>query len=606
MYRRTVSSVVLLATILLGMIIHPSVVGAVPHSPSEVPLSQYYPGSRTFSETGHTISNHFYKVWNSTPNAMFVYGMPISQPFIEQSFSNPGEFYRVQYFERAILEEHPDNAGTKYYILGRLLGSKSVASRLSEAPFQAVGDPGDGSYDSVSKHTLRNSPAPFRNFYNSNGGITAFGRPLSEQFQEVNKADGKTYWVQYFERQRMEWHPDESNPSNQIMLGLLGNEYRDANQQGNPAFTPGAALPPELSGANNGGLSASGGIAYGVNVNLSEKDSGIDRKRSLQMVRDSGMGWIRFMVYWQYQDDQWRGPQWGELDDKVNDAHAAGIKVLVTVAKSPSWATSNGSDGMPRRDMFSRYNSFLSQMATRYKGKINAYEIWNEPNLAHENGGTVANASYYMDLLVGASQSIKAADPSAYIVSAGPSSTETNKSWIAISDLVFFDQMFSDPRFNQYVDIVGAHPGGAANPADTCPGGKPSPAIGWTNNTEFFFCRIEDIRTRMVRYGINKPMWVTEYGWATTNHSPAYSFGNQTTYAEQADYIIQAMDLAKTKYSPWLTGLFLWNLNYSVSDEIHKNKTGSYGNDPFYAYSIINADYSPRPAYNAIKAYLNR
>jgi hypothetical protein len=110
----------------------------------------------------------------------------------------------------------------------------------------------------------------------------------------------------------------------------------------------------------------------------------------------------------------------------------------------------------------------------------------------------------------------------------------------------------------------------------------------------------------MVRYGINKPMWVTEYGWATANHSGAYSFGNQTSYAEQADYIIQSMDLAKTKYSPWLTGLFLWNLNYSVSDEIHKNKTGSYGVDPFYAYSIINADYSPRPAYDAIRAYLNR
>src|SRR5690606_23073556 len=108
-----------------------------------------------------------------------------------------------QYFERAVLEEHPENQGTNYYVLGRLLGNKIIQGRENEAPFQPVADPGDGTYDSATRHTLRNSPAPFRNFYNSNGGIEVFGRPTSEQFQEVNQATGETYWVQYFERQRM-------------------------------------------------------------------------------------------------------------------------------------------------------------------------------------------------------------------------------------------------------------------------------------------------------------------------------------------------------------------------------------------------------------------
>jgi len=603
LFRRLLSSITVMVAIIASTIM-PGVTQAVPHSPNEVPPSRFFAGSRTFSETGHTVSNYFYQKWASTPNALFVYGMPISQPFIEESFTNPGEFYRVQYFERAVLEEHPDNTA-QFYVQGRLMGSRLVASRQAETPFKAVADPRDGTYDSVSKHTLRDSPAPFRTFYNNNGGLTVFGRPLSEQFQEVNKADGKTYWVQYFERQRMEWHPTQSNPQYRILLGLLGNEYRDASHKSNPAFTPGAALPPELAGPQASTMTSSR-IAYGVNINLSETDSGIDRKRSLQMTRDAGLGWVRFMVYWKFQQDISRDIKWGELDAKVNDAHAAGIKVLVTVAKSPAWATANGSDGMPRRENFGDFNNFLSQVATRYKGKINAYEVWNEPNLAHENGGRVAGAAYYMDLLVGASQAIKKSDPSALVVSAGPSSTETNLSSVAMSDLVYFDQMFSDPRFNQHVDIVGAHPGGAANPADTCPGGKPSPANGWTNNSEFFFCRVEDVKARMDRYGINKPMWVTEYGWATPNHTVNYRFGNQTSYEKQAEYIIQSLELANTKYSPWLTGLFLWNLNYSVSDEIAKKKTGRYGDDPFYAYSIINADYSPRPAYNAIKAYLKR
>ena len=38
-------------------------------------------------------------------------------------------------------------------------------------------------------HTLRNDPAPFRSFYEQNGGLNVFGRPKSEQFQERNQAD---------------------------------------------------------------------------------------------------------------------------------------------------------------------------------------------------------------------------------------------------------------------------------------------------------------------------------------------------------------------------------------------------------------------------------
>ena len=71
----------------------------------------------------------------------------------------------------------------------------------------------------------------------------------------------------------------------------------------------------------------------------------------------------------------------------------------------------------PSREHFGDFNNFMGQMAARYKGKVQAYEIWNEENLAHENGGRVANASFYMDMLVGASQAIRAADPQAIIVS---------------------------------------------------------------------------------------------------------------------------------------------------------------------------------------------
>ena len=50
--------------------------------------------------------------------------------------------------------------------------------------------------------------------------------PFSETFQEVSPTDGKTYLVQYFERNRLEYHPEYANTPNAVLLGLLGvQEY---------------------------------------------------------------------------------------------------------------------------------------------------------------------------------------------------------------------------------------------------------------------------------------------------------------------------------------------------------------------------------------------
>ncbi|MGN6674690.1 MAG: cellulase family glycosylhydrolase, partial [Thermomicrobiales bacterium] len=60
----------------------------------------------------------------------------------------------------------------------------------------------------------------------------------------------------------------------------------------------------------------------------------------------------------------------------------------------------------------------------------------------------------------------------------------------------------------------------------------------------------------------------------------------------RADYEVRAIQMMRQRY-PWMGVTFLWNLNWSVLD-------------PWYTgpahYSIINADYSPRPVYNALKA----
>jgi polysaccharide biosynthesis protein PslG len=418
---------VLLCALLASLV--PSPVGAAPHSPSEVPISLQTGSARTFGETGFTVANHFLSTWDAAANPLFVYGLPISQPFIEESISTTGEYYRVQYFERAVLEENPDLAGTSYYVQGRLLGTASVAVRRTEPAFVPVADPGDGTYDRVSRHTLRDSPAPFRDFYLRNGGLRVYGRPLSEQTQEVNKADGKTYWVQYFERQRLEWHPDEADPRFRILLGLLGSEYRDAQHTGAPAFDPTATVTTHTASSDPGAVNPLPGFVYGFNAVLYGAGYGTtwqDRPRLMNLAMQAGMPWIRQQVRWMDLHDKSGVIYWGELDHIVADAQKRQTQLLLSIVAAPRWTTANGLHGMPARAHYATFNTFVEQMAHRYAGKVRAYQIWNEQNLAVENGGTVSGVADYMDLLVGAARAIKAADPQAIVVSGALASTETN------------------------------------------------------------------------------------------------------------------------------------------------------------------------------------
>jgi hypothetical protein len=70
-------------------------------------------------------------------------------------------------------------------------------------------------------HNLANA---FLSYWQRNGGLAVFGYPLSEEIVEISPTDGRPYTVQYFERNRFEWHP-ENPPAYNVQLGLLGVEY---------------------------------------------------------------------------------------------------------------------------------------------------------------------------------------------------------------------------------------------------------------------------------------------------------------------------------------------------------------------------------------------
>src|SRR3954452_5797055 len=105
----------------------------------------------------------------------------------------------------------------------------------------------DVRYFAETQHTVRGK---FLEYWNSRGGLAQQGYPLTEEFQEQNKLDGKTYTVQYFERAVFELHP-ENQPPFDVLLSQLGtfelnNRYPNKS---NPAAAP--VQDPGASGGNS-------------------------------------------------------------------------------------------------------------------------------------------------------------------------------------------------------------------------------------------------------------------------------------------------------------------------------------------------------------------
>jgi len=79
----------------------------------------------------------------------------------------------------------------------------------------------------------------FKTFWEQSGGLPVFGYPLSEEFPEKNADTGQTYTVQYVERQRFEYHPENKGTPYETLLGRLGvAEAQQRTLLGTAPFQP--------------------------------------------------------------------------------------------------------------------------------------------------------------------------------------------------------------------------------------------------------------------------------------------------------------------------------------------------------------------------------
>jgi hypothetical protein len=108
---------------------------------------------------------------------------------------------------------------------------------------------------------------------------------------------------------------------------------------------------------------------------------------------------------------------------------------------TPSWARADHRhDGPP--DNLNDYANFVGALAQRYKGRVKAYEIWNEQNFSREWGGGQINPGAYVEMLKVAYARIKAADPNALVVSGALTPTGVMDMNVAVDDKWYLEQMY--------------------------------------------------------------------------------------------------------------------------------------------------------------------
>ena len=325
--------------------------------------------------------------------------------------------------------------------------------------------------------------------------------------------------------------------------------------------------------------------------------------RDLKLAKDAGFTWVKQRFEWRNIEKIKKNDfQWTEPDIQVDKINKAGLGIIARLDNQPDWARKDKifpASGPP--DNMEDWKDFIQTFAERYKGKIQIYEIWNEPNISREWGNLKPDAKAYTEMLKVSYTEIKKIDPNAIVVSAGLSPT-TEQSDRAISDTVFLKDMYANGA-SAYFDMLGVHAPGFKAPPDMDPGavakdpqlsnpGDPSPEAA---KRAYSFRHAEDMRKIMEENGDQaKQVAIMEMGWTTDSRPNSPYAWHAVTPEQQADYLVKAFQYAKANWSAWagpMVVLYIPEPEWTANDEQ-------------YYWSITNPDGTARPAYNALKAYL--
>ena len=248
--------------------------------------------------------------------------------------------------------------------------------------------------------------------------------------------------------------------------------------------------------------------------------------------RDAAGTW----AYLESQKGQWN---FQLLDKYLALAKQSNVEVLLVLGLTPQWASARpdedsayqkGTAAEPKQ--LEDWRNYVRQLATRYKGQIRYYEVWNEPNAKRFYSGSTKQL---VTLSRAAYQTLKSVDPTIKVVSPAMSP--------CCDSFKYLDNYFAEGGGN-YADIIGYH------------------FYVAPREPEAMLANINQVKSLMVKYGLGqKPLWNTETGWRIQNRDknldeeewagPALSINDASAYVARAYIISWASGVERLYWYAW-------------------------------------------------------
>ncbi len=307
---------------------------------------------------------------------------------------------------------------------------------------------------------------------------------------------------------------------------------------------------------------------------------------------ETGAGTVRWQFNWRDNEVSPGNWVWTVTDGPIREWNKAGYRIHAILHNPPDFAKVDPAGlmpvnvGLPWNDPANGFATFCYKFAERYRGQIDSYEIWNEPDLNIYWNGT---AQEYFLLMKSCYMGIKAADPDVTVAMAGMVILAKGNFIVEVIRLAATDP--EGPANNYFFDVANLH--SYADPA-------------------LVYALTQHTRRILTTYGLqHKPIWFTETNVALAGHGrfPTRDWGH-VSMEEQAWYVVQS---AANAYAAGVDRLMYFRLADDGMDESFGLMTNGYALRPSYhalrtvtslMYDIVSARREIRQGVNII--YLQR
>jgi hypothetical protein len=308
-------------------------------------------------------------------------------------------------------------------------------------------------------------------------------------------------------------------------------------------------------------------------------------QRDMELIRDAGFRWVKQVFAWREIEGMSKGNfDWSVADRIVTQMESiGGLNLIARLDSDPSWASGQTYPNDQKIIMsppknYQDFADFCYAIASRYKGRIAAYQLWNEPNLRREWGGQPPDPEAYVRLLKTGYEAIKQADPDAIVISAGLAPT-TRWDNVAMPDTEYLRRMYKAGA-KPYFDVLGAHGAGYKAPPEKDPAEVANDPNFYNQGDAncpgppcriYCFRHVEDLHQIMVDNNDgDKQVVVLEFGWTMDPRPDSPYAWHGVTEEQQADYLVRAYQYAKQHWQPWIgvmSLIYMPHVDWTEEDE---------------------------------------